>query len=234
MVSKNPKKKDTRSKGKKIKQKTAQQWVDEIYSEVHTLKALYRKKKGELSEEEIKEFSKFMQQKGEDVLNLYLLHLHNQYQKTKNPLFAWEAFDVSKEAATGIQKWIVDYFSRCADILINLENFGDRPASAVYSALEMKSGSKGVFVRYQQFKLELKGCYLVLKLKKENPQRKLYDDIYADIGEKLDVKKDTIKNWHRKHKELLEPIVDLEVYGGISILKSKNHTFGILHNPPSK
>ena len=92
MVSKNPKKKATRSKGKKIEQKTAQQWVDEIYSEVHALIALYRKKKGELSEEEIKEFSSSIQQKTVDACDLYCALLHDQYQKTKNPLFAWEAF----------------------------------------------------------------------------------------------------------------------------------------------
>ena len=233
MESKKTKKKAAGNKGKRVKYKGARQWANDFIIELQNLGRIYKKKNGKLTQKEIKKFSGLMQKKTADACDFYCVHLHNQYQKTKNPLFVWEAFVVSRNNSTGIQRWIVDYFCKCADKLINLENVGDRAAPDVYSALEMKGGSKGVFERYQHFKLELKGCYLVLKLKRENPQRKLYDDIYEDIGKKLNVKKDTIKKWHHKHKELLEPIVDLEVYGGISILKSKNHSFGILHNPPS-
>ena len=233
MPSKSTKKKTAGSKRKKVKQKIARQWANDILIEFQNLGRLYNKKKGKLTQKEIKDFSSFMQQKAVDVCDLYCILLHDQYQKTKNPLFVWEAFVVSRNASTGIQRWIADYFCECADVLTNLKNVDHRTPTAVYSALGMKGGSKGVFERYQRFKIELEGCYLVLKLKNENPKRKLYYDIYKDVGDKFSVGENTIKKWHHMHKELLEPIIDLEVYGGIKITKSKNHTFGILYNPPS-
>ena len=238
MAGEKPKMKASEDKRKKVKQKTPKQLADELYRACQTLIADINKKKKEkgrkLTPKEIKEFSGFIKQIEIDICDLYCVLLQDQYQKTKNPLFVWEAFVVSRETSTGIQKWIMDYFSRCAAGLINIEKVSGRAAPTVYSALEMKSGTKGVFNRYQRFKLELRGCHLVLKIKKENPKRKLYEDIYKDVGKKFSVSRDTIKSWHRKHKKFIEPIVDLEVYDVRNNLKGKSPFFGILYNPPSK
>jgi len=162
---------------------------------------------------------------------IILKAMHEHYRESENPLFAWEAFHLCKDSDIKIPGWVLDYFYTSAVNLLKIDKVvGGKVAPVVSSALGMSR--RGVFARHKEFKEQLHGACLAIKMKKLNPGRKILLNIYDTVGDKFNVDCETIKQWVRRYRKYAELIVDIEIATGVLIKYTPGYPMMFLYNPP--
>lgn len=105
---------------------------------------------------------------------IILKAMQEHYKESQNPLFVWEAFHLCKDSNIKFPEWVLDYFYTSAVNLLKIDAVGDKVAPVVCSALDMSK--RGVFARHKEFKKQLHGACLAIKMHKLEPERKLLLD----------------------------------------------------------
>ncbi len=84
----------------------------------------------------------------------------HRYKKSKNPLYAWLAFQQARKHELAVPEWVLDYFLNSADNLLEISGaLGDKTQAAITEALGLKTDGGG-----SQFK----------RLRDEERNRKIY------------------------------------------------------------
>lgn len=134
------------------------------------------------------------------------------WEETKNPLFVWRAYQVSREIEYDLPTWVLEYFDKSANHLLNpkFKYEGNEIPKEFYDAMGMHTTGQGVtpWKAYEKFSLRLNAVFRVEELKNINPKMS-YEKIYADVEKELsakgeDVKARTIESWRTKMKEILD------------------------------
>ena len=126
-----------------------------------------------------------------------LFHLcYRFFEEEKNPLFAWRAYQVSQEFKVMIPWWVLDYFDKVAENLLNPSQISavGRAGVAIQKALLMdKSGRGSVFRRYDDFCEQWSALIEVYALLERG---ETLDNAIDKVSEKINLSKETIKKWY--------------------------------------
>ena len=134
------------------------------------------------------------------------------YEDTKNPLFAWAAWQLCRENNIQIPDDILEYFDRCATSLLALtEQDAQKDANAVTAALELNcaKGKRSSFTYYENFFREDLQAALVLNEIENLQKTKGVNHITLAINNICDASgkyepSTLYRAYKKKHKEMLE------------------------------
>jgi hypothetical protein len=118
------------------------------------------------------------------------------FEEENNPLFAWQAYQVSQEFKVMIPWWVLDYFDEVAKNLLNPSQTSadGRAGTIIQEALLMKKKGRGsVFLRYADFYERWDALNQVRELL-ENGET--LDNAFDKVSKKIYLSKEAIRKWY--------------------------------------
>ena len=162
-------------------------------------------KKRKLTEEE---------QKEEDRLHKKIIFLayikptlrwyHALFKDEENPLFAWRAYQFSRQNDVPLPEWVLDYFDEVVKNLLNPQRPklpNERTGVLIQKALQMnKKGRGNIFKRFFDIDKRVDAVGRILELLEEN---KTLDDAKIQISEETGISGETLNKWYYRYREIL-------------------------------
>ena len=136
------------------------------------------------------------QRMSECLARTLLEYCHILFEKEENPLFAWQAYQVSQELKVSIPWWVLKYFDEVAENLLNpsQSSADERVGAIIQKALLMnKKGRGSVFLRYGDFYERWSALNQVRELLEKN---ETVDNAFNKVSKKINLSKETIKKWY--------------------------------------
>jgi hypothetical protein len=123
---------------------------------------------------------------------------HRFFEEENNPLFAWQAYQISQEVRVTIPWWVLDYFDEVAKNLLNSSQSSadERAGTIIQKALLMKKKGRGsVFRRYDDFNEQWGALNQVRELF-ENGET--LDSALDKVSKKINLSKKAVTKWWYK------------------------------------
>ncbi|MHB1400670.1 MAG: hypothetical protein ACYDAI_11045 [Trichloromonadaceae bacterium] len=168
----------------------------------------------DLSRKEIKILSAgidaLLEKASETGLERYLKKLRSLYNRTKNPLFVWAAFDLCRKIEAPAPEWVMQYFAESARKLLRRANSADPPGNDASTdiawCLNMSTQGQGtVFSRFKKDGLRLYVAEMFWRLRYEQPlisNAIIAGQVSLNIDAERDIELDTatIEKWAYEFK----------------------------------
>lgn len=130
------------------------------------------------------------------------------WRKTKNPLFVFEAYCLSKEYEIKIPEWVENYFLNVSKKIIHYdcsEAEETRASVVLYNLLDMNTLGRGnIFSKYQELNYKVTMICVALDIKESNPNY-TWDDVLLSTKDKgkywQSVSPEAFHKWRREFKE---------------------------------
>lgn len=111
----------------------------------------------------------------------------HRYKKSKNPLYAWLAFQQARKLDLTVPEWILDYFLNSADNLLEISGeLADKTQAAIAEALGLKTDGGGS--QFKRFRDEERNRQIYRRVQelRQDPQflsnKKINEMIAAEFG----------------------------------------------------
>lgn len=125
------------------------------------------------------------------------------FEKTKNPLFAWDIYSRSRRKETPVPEWVMEYLDGVARRMLKAENkSADLPEIlGFHQDKKARNGGRQAWKQYHDFVIREEAMGHVLNYLSDNPNKTIDDAcIYAaqHTFERWGVERkwDTIKKWY--------------------------------------
>ena len=161
--------------------------------------ALIIEKKADTAPERVKQLKNFLQTitAKQDRAKRWPDEFHKRYEKTKNPLAAWDCYIHSRKEKAPIPEFVLGYFDRVAQGLLNPGNDIKAVALCLEFNAPKRGGGHGDFRQYADFLQRRWAVFQVYQTMEDEPGltiEKACDKVAAAFP-CLMVSGETIKKW---------------------------------------
>lgn len=128
-----------------------------------------------------------------------LIELYRRaFEEENNPLYIWQAYQISRQSGVSIPWWILDYFDEVAKGLLSPHKSSERISISIQKALKMNTkGRNSFFKRYLDIMKKISVVSQILNLLEAGET--LEDAIYQ-VSEKTGKKEDTLHKWFYSYR----------------------------------
>lgn len=168
------------------------------------LLALIAEKKADTAPERVKQLKKRLQTVSakEDREKRWPDEFQKRYEKTKNPLAAWDCYSYSRKKNAPIPEFVLSYLDRVAKGLLNPDNDIKAVPLCLEFNAQKRGGGHGDFRQYADFLQKREAVFQVYQTMEYEPGltiEKVCDKVAAAFP-RLMVTGETIKKWKSQIK----------------------------------
>lgn len=136
---------------------------------------------------------------------IYVKRYYHLFLETKNPIYAWKAFENARRMKYPVPEEILDYILKTAHEIVRLAQDPPTPAQrpiAIAKALKLHKTGAGQGSAFSEYSTRLKNRKLALDvIANEYYDPDYLDATFTDIEEKHGISKSTVRRNFLKHKK---------------------------------